>query len=195
MKFVSIPGRLNLLACSLLCLSLLACASKVRLDTDLPPADDKTIKTDTGTGNNTGNGSTNTGTGTGAGGVKLVDVGTTTVDTQMAGLLAKRSIYFDFDSDTVREEFKPTLEAHAKNLKANANLRVVLEGNTDDKGGREYNLALGQKRANAVIAAFRVLGVTDKQMEAVSFGKEKPKALGNDEAAAYENRRADISYR
>jgi peptidoglycan-associated lipoprotein len=110
------------------------------------------------------------------------------------GVLAKRSIYFDLDSYTVKDEFKPVLEAHARYLGANRTRQIVIQGNTDERGGREYNLALGQKRAEAVRRAMSLLGVQENQMEAVSFGKEKPKALGSDEAAWAENRRADIAY-
>jgi peptidoglycan-associated lipoprotein len=110
------------------------------------------------------------------------------------GVLAKRSIYFDLDSYTVKDEFKPVLEAHARYLNANKSRQIVIQGNTDERGGREYNLALGQKRAEAVRRAMALLGVQESQLEAVSFGKEKPKALGSDEAAWAENRRADIAY-
>lgn len=110
------------------------------------------------------------------------------------GVLAKRSIYFDLDSYTVKDEFKPVLDAHARYLNANKSRQIVIQGNTDERGGREYNLALGQKRAEAVRRALTLLGVQESQMEAVSFGKEKPKALGSDEAAWAENRRADIAY-
>lgn len=110
------------------------------------------------------------------------------------GPLAKRSVYFDYDSYIVKDEFKPTVDAHAKYLAANKGRKIVIQGNTDERGGREYNLALGQKRAEAVRKSLSLLGVTESQMEAVSFGKEKPKATGNDEAAWAENRRADIVY-
>ncbi|WP_050479485.1 peptidoglycan-associated lipoprotein Pal [Herbaspirillum rhizosphaerae] len=110
------------------------------------------------------------------------------------GVLAKRSVYFDYDSYSVKEEFRPVVEAHAKYLNSHKDRKVIIQGNTDDRGGTEYNLALGQKRAEAVRKALVLLGVSDAQVEAVSFGKEKPKALGSDEAAWAENRRADIAY-
>lgn len=109
--------------------------------------------------------------------------------------LSKRSIYFDFDSFVIREEFRPTIEAHARFLGANSGRKISIEGNTDERGSREYNLALGQKRAEAVRKALSALGVPDSQMEAVSFGEEKPRAQGSDEAAWKENRRADITYK
>lgn len=110
------------------------------------------------------------------------------------GVLSKRSIYFDYDSYIVKDEFKPVIEAHAKYLVANKGRKIAVQGNTDDRGGREYNLALGQKRSEAVRKSLALLGVSPDQIEAVSFGKEKPKALGSDEAAWAENRRADIVY-
>ncbi len=110
------------------------------------------------------------------------------------GMLAKRSVYFDFDSYVVKDEFKPVIEAHSQYLIKNTDPKIVIQGNTDERGGSEYNLALGQKRAEAVRRALNLLGVADSQIEAVSFGKEKPKATGSNEAAWAENRRADIVY-
>lgn len=109
------------------------------------------------------------------------------------GVLAKRSVYFDFDSYVVKSDAKPVLDAHSKYLASNKR-KIVIQGNTDERGGSEYNLALGQKRAEAVRKSLNLLGVPDAQMEAVSFGKEKPKATGHDEASWAENRRADIAY-
>ncbi len=106
-----------------------------------------------------------------------------------------RIIYFDFDSYTVKPDFQSTLDAHAKFLKANPSRRVALEGHTDERGGREYNLALGQKRAEAVRRSLNVLGVSDSQVEAVSFGKEKPAAQGGSEDAHAQNRRVELNYR
>jgi peptidoglycan-associated lipoprotein len=110
------------------------------------------------------------------------------------GPLAKRSIYFDFDSDAIRSEFRATIEAHARYLVANKNRKVLIQGNTDERGTSEYNLALGQRRAEAVKSAMAALGASESQMESVSLGKEKPKAAGHDEAAWTENRRADLVY-
>jgi peptidoglycan-associated lipoprotein len=110
------------------------------------------------------------------------------------GVLAKRSVYFDYDSYIVKDEFNPVVEAHSNFLNTNKGRKIIIQGNTDDRGGREYNLALGQKRAEAVRKSMSLLGVPESQMEAVSLGKEKPKATGNDEAAFAENRRADIVY-
>lgn len=129
-------------------------------------------------------------------GVSTVNAGSGSTDplNDPQGILAKRSIYFDLDSYSVREEFRPVVEAHARYLNANKNRKVIIQGNTDERGGSEYNLALGQKRAEAVRRSLSLLGVSDSQMEAVSLGKEKPKAMGSDEAAWAENRRTDIIY-
>lgn len=108
--------------------------------------------------------------------------------------LAKRSVYFDFDSSVVKNEYKPTVEAHAAYLKAAPQHKVVIQGNTDARGSREYNLGLGQRRAESVKRSLAVLGAKESQLEAVSFGKEKPKASGNTEADYAQNRRADIVY-
>ena len=107
--------------------------------------------------------------------------------------LAERSVYFDFDSFLVKPEYREMLEAHAKYLSQNK-ASIVIQGNTDDRGTTEYNLALGQKRAEAVKKVMNVLGVSDNQIETISFGKERPKMKGNNEAAWEENRRADIVY-
>lgn len=111
-----------------------------------------------------------------------------------SSILAKRSVYFDFDSYAVKDEYNSLIEAHAKYLASHPERKVVLQGNTDERGGSEYNLALGQKRAEAVRRAMASLGAKDSQMEAVSFGKEKPKAQGSNDAAWAENRRTDIAY-
>jgi peptidoglycan-associated lipoprotein len=109
--------------------------------------------------------------------------------------LAKRSIYFDFDSYIVKSDYQPLLEAHAKYLMTHPNRHVLIQGNTDERGTSEYNLALGEKRSEAVLHDLETLGVPDSQLEAVSLGKEKPLALGHDEASWAQNRRADLVYR
>jgi peptidoglycan-associated lipoprotein len=106
-----------------------------------------------------------------------------------------RVVYFDYDSNVIRPEFQPVIEAHARFLKANGTRHVVIEGHTDERGGREYNLALGQRRSEAVRRALELLGVQNAQVEAVSFGKEKPAVPGSDESAFSRNRRAEIAYR
>jgi peptidoglycan-associated lipoprotein len=111
------------------------------------------------------------------------------------GALAKRSVFFDFDSYLVRPEFNPLLVAHGEYLAGTTGRRIVIEGNTDERGSHEYNLALGQRRAEAVRERLRLLGVKDTQMEAVSYGEERPRAQGPGETAWAENRRADVVYR
>jgi len=106
----------------------------------------------------------------------------------------RKIIYFDFDSFEIREEFRGLVQAHATFLKANRQLKVAIQGHTDERGTREYNLALGQKRAEAVRKALTSLGVADAQLEAVSFGEEKPMNPGNDETAYGQNRRAELAY-
>jgi len=111
------------------------------------------------------------------------------------GVLANRSVYFDFDSFTVRADGKPVVENHSAYLTKNKARSILIQGNTDERGGAEYNLALGQKRAEAVRKAMTTLGVPESQIEAVSLGKEKPKATGSNEEAWAQNRRADIVYK
>ena len=106
-----------------------------------------------------------------------------------------RIVYFDFDSFVLKDEFKPVVEGNAKQLAGNRSKRIVIEGHTDERGGREYNLALGQKRAEAVVKSLALLGVAETQMEAVSFGKERPAVQGSDEAAWAKNRRAELKDR
>ena len=107
---------------------------------------------------------------------------------------ANRSVYFDFDSYVVKDEYTPVVQANSKYLASKKDRKVTIQGNTDERGTAEYNLALGQKRAEAVRKSLSAMGIADSQMEAVSFGKEKPKAQGHDEAAWAQNRRADIVY-
>lgn len=107
----------------------------------------------------------------------------------------QRVVYFDFDSFSIKDEFKGVLDGHAKVLVRDGNKRIVVEGHTDERGGREYNLALGQKRAESVLRSMVLLGVSDKQLEAVSFGQERPAAQGADETSWSRNRRAEIKDR
>ena len=108
--------------------------------------------------------------------------------------LAKRSIYFDYDSYAVRDEYRATIDAHARFLTSDRSRRVIVQGNTDERGSREYNLALGQKRAEAVRRSLTAMGVPDAQVEAVSLGEEKPRTSAQNEASFAENRRADLVY-
>jgi len=106
----------------------------------------------------------------------------------------QRSVYFAYDNDTLRAQDKAVVELQGRYLAQHPDVRVTVAGNTDERGGSEYNLALGQRRAQSVKNALGLLGVKDAQVEATSFGKEKPKAAGHDEAAWQQNRRADFMY-
>ncbi|MGB8855393.1 MAG: peptidoglycan-associated lipoprotein Pal [Burkholderiales bacterium] len=169
-------------------LLILAACKSTPLEVNKAPIDDKS-----GSG-------TAAGQGTGQTGVVAPQPQVTTVnndaraDASANEALTKRSIYFDLDSDIVTESSKPVVQAHARYMVANPAIRATIQGNTDERGSREYNLALGQRRAEAVKKLLNVLGASNAQMEAVSFGEEKPRAQGHDEAAWAENRRVDIQY-
>ncbi|MCU0761587.1 MAG: peptidoglycan-associated lipoprotein Pal [Hydrogenophaga sp.] len=166
-----------------LALSLAACGSSVKLDE--VPVEDR---------NAAGAAGAQGGTGSGVDPSGVSGVQVPGMDSQQPANLA-RIVYFDYDSFEIRAEFTTALEANAAFLKANPSRRVALEGHTDERGGREYNLALGQKRAEAVRRALQLLGVSESQMEAVSFGEEKPAAFGLDEESYAQNRRVEITYR
>jgi peptidoglycan-associated lipoprotein len=109
--------------------------------------------------------------------------------------LSKRSVYFDFDSNAVKDEYRGLVQAHSRYMTADKrDARIRIEGNCDERGSREYNLALGQRRAEAVKQVMTVLGVTSARIETTSYGEEKPAATGHDESAWAQNRRADIKY-
>jgi peptidoglycan-associated lipoprotein len=166
---------------------LSACSSAVKLDN--VPVEDKSGGSSAMTTNTNANGA-----GVGNGGVVGVDLSKNTNDSALQA--STRVVYFDYDSYVIRPEFQTVIESHARFLKADKNRKAALEGHTDERGGREYNLALGQKRAEAVRHAMvSVLGVSEAQLEAVSFGKEKPAMLGSTEAAMEKNRRVEINYR
>ena len=138
------------------------------------------------TGGTTGGGVSGSATGSSAaGGNPLRDP---------SNILSRRSVYFDYDSFVVKDEYRPLVEAHARYLQQNRNARATIQGNTDERGSREYNIALAQKRADSVKRMMTLLGAADNQIETVSFGKEKPRNPGHDEAAWAENRRDDILY-
>ncbi|MBV8146245.1 MAG: peptidoglycan-associated lipoprotein Pal [Gammaproteobacteria bacterium] len=111
-----------------------------------------------------------------------------------AGLLAKRTIYFDFDSSEIKGEGTDIVAAHAKYLAGNSTTHVRLEGHTDERGSREYNIGLGERRAQAVRRALLLQGATDAQISTVSYGEERPAVAGHDEAAWAKNRRVEIIY-
>ncbi|MCU0870017.1 MAG: peptidoglycan-associated lipoprotein Pal [Burkholderiales bacterium] len=106
----------------------------------------------------------------------------------------KKQIYYAYDSFSIDDQYRDVVEAHARFLLDNKGLKVRIEGNCDERGSTEYNLALGQRRADGVKRALTVLGVPAARIEAVSYGEEKPKALGHDEDSYSENRRSDLSY-
>lgn len=154
------------------------------------------VKLDDSAANNNGALTTN-GAGTGAAGqsgVAGVDLSGSAANGQ-GPVGVSRIVYFDYDSYVIKAEAQPQIEAHARFMKEATSRKVAIEGHTDERGGREYNLALGQKRAEAVRRALGVLGVNDSQMEAVSFGKEKPASTGHSESDFAQNRRAELSYR
>ena len=173
--------------------ALFAGCSSVKLDSAVP------VETRTATPVGASAGAGAGGAGTGAAGQSTV----TPVDLSKsgaagaagAGIGLARVVYFDFDSFAVKDEYRSVVEGQAKLLAADRKKRVAVEGHTDERGGREYNLALGQKRAEAVAKAMTLLGATDAQVEAVSFGKERPVATGSDDAAMAKNRRAEINTR
>jgi peptidoglycan-associated lipoprotein len=108
--------------------------------------------------------------------------------------LAKRSVYFDYDSNAVKDEYRDLVTRHSRYMADKRDTRIRIEGNCDERGSREYNLALGQRRAEAVKKVMTVLGVAEMRIETVSYGEEKPASPGHDEAAWAQNRRADIKY-
>src|SRR5688572_5353409 len=114
--------------------------------------------------------------------------------TDPKNILSKRSVFFDYDSNAVKDEYRGMVQAHSRYLSDKRDSRVKIEGNADERGSREYNLALGQRRAEAVKRVMTVLGVQESRIETTSYGEEKPLATGHDEQAWAQNRRADIKY-
>jgi peptidoglycan-associated lipoprotein len=137
---------------------------------------------------------TNTGADTSGVGGANASIGDGDVAGPQAGLLAKRTVYFDFDSSEIRGEGTDIVAAHAKHLASTPAARVRLEGHTDERGSREYNIGLGERRAQAVRRALLLQGATDAQLSTVSYGEERPAAAGSDEAAWTKNRRVEIVY-
>ena len=140
------------------------------------------------------------GTGSGLGGSDLVGSGSGRPGyfSQLQdpnSILSQRSVFYDYDSYTVTSEYRELVLSHAKFLRDHADASVILQGNTDDRGSREYNLALGQRRADSVRNMMTLSGARDGQIESVSLGEEKPRALGQGESTWSQNRRTDIIYR
>ncbi len=168
-------------------LALAGCSS-TKLDGDAP------VESRATTGANTGAGA-GSGAGANAGGTAQSQVAS--VDLTRSGSSAMMSnlpkvVYFDFDSYVVKDDYRPVVDANAKALSSDRKRHLTVEGHTDERGGHEYNLALGQKRAEAVVKSLELLGANDSQLEAVSFGKERPAVQGSDESAWAKNRRAEL---
>ncbi|MCZ7566744.1 MAG: peptidoglycan-associated lipoprotein Pal [Burkholderiales bacterium] len=138
------------------------------------------------------------GAGGAAGSATSVPIGTTTIPgdplKDPASPLAKRSVYFDFDRDDIKPEFRPMLEAHARYLSSTPNQKMLIQGNADERGSREYNLALGQRRADAVKRTLVLMGAREAQIEPVSLGEEKPRCTEQTEDCWAQNRRGDLFY-
>jgi peptidoglycan-associated lipoprotein len=164
---------------------LLAACSSVPLEDKKAPVE---TRTPGGPGTGAGAGA---GAGTGQSGVANVDL----TKNQGAATAAPRVVYFDYDSFVVKDEYRSVIESNARALATNRQKKLVVEVHTDERGGREYNLALGQKRAESVVKSLTLLGAQESQLEAVSFGKERPAAQGSDEAAYAKNRRAELKDR
>lgn len=172
---------IQLAALITLSVALVGCSSGVRLS-DVP-VENRTVNSQDGAGS-------------GAAGREVTAVQVDPSQLATVGPVGVATvIYFDYDSFAIKPEFLSDVQAHARYLSSNQARKIVVEGSTDERGGREYNLALGQKRAEAVRRALGLLGVSDAQVEAVSFGEEKPAMAGSDEEAYAKNRRAEINYR
>ena len=176
----------KVLICALCALLLTACQTTTTKDAGVP-VEERNPSTDAGSATTTGT------TGTGIGGT-ATGAGQRSPLRDPSSPLSKRIVYFDFDSYVVKDEFKPMIEAHGRYLQANRNARMTVRGSTDERGSREYNIALGQRRADALKKLLILYGATEIQIETVSFGKEKPVREGHDEASWAENRRDEIIY-
>jgi peptidoglycan-associated lipoprotein len=170
----------NTLQTSLIALTLVvlgACSTGSKLDTPAPVTDSSTGAQPT---DNTGR-------------IPTVSADQSGLDPDAKALMDK-SIFFDYDSYAVKDQYRSTIDANGRYLTSHRGSKVIVQGNTDERGGSEYNLALGQKRAEAVRKQLALVGVPESQIEAVSLGKEKPRNPGHDESAWAENRRADFVY-
>ena len=173
--------------CCAAAIALAGCASGVKLD---EPAPVETLTPASAAGAASGAGSSS-----GAAQSQVTSVDLSKPGNAGAQNTLPKVIYFDFDSFVVKDEYRGTLDAYAKALSADRKKKLTLEGHTDERGGREYNLALGQKRAEAVQKVIVLLGGSDAQIEAVSYGKERPAVPGSDEAAMAKNRRVELILR
>jgi peptidoglycan-associated lipoprotein len=164
-------------------LGLGGCGSTVKLDDKAAPVENRNMGDSANANANTSASSQSQ--------VASVDLSKSVNTNNLAG----RVIYFDLDSYQVKDEYRALLESQAKQLAGNRGRKLTIEGHTDARGGSEYNLALGQKRAQAVLKTLIVLGASESQIEAVSFGKERPSVSGGDEVAWAKNRRAELNSR
>ena len=167
--------------------SLAACSS-VKLDDQAP------VESRSGANAGTGSGSGAAGGAAGSSQTRVAPVDVTgTSNVNYSNL--PRVVYFDFDSYVVKDDYRPVIEANARALSTNRKMKMAVEGHTDDRGSSEYNLALGQRRAEAVVKSLTLLGADQTQLEAVSFGKERPAVQGENEEAWAKNRRAELASR
>lgn len=187
------PSRAGLGAASLVAalLVMAGCSSPVKLDQNATAAPVETRNV-TPAAPVTASG---TAGGVGQSNVAVVDVVPKQPPAAQGASDTPRVVYFDFDSYVVRDEYRNVIEGNAKLLSTDRKKRVLIEGHTDERGGSEYNLALGQRRAEAVARSLSLLGVQDGQLEPVSFGKERPVQTGSDESAWAKNRRAELKER
>lgn len=195
-----LPQSVSLLALAGAALALLAgCDTATKLNETKTAAPVETRTPGATAGAAAGTGATTAGTAQSQ--VATVDLSKGAAGAAGAGSTAalampmQRVIYFDFDSYAIKDDYKSLIDVYARVLSTNKGKRVVIEGHTDERGGREYNLALGQKRAAAVVQSLTLLGAPEGQLEAVSFGEERPAAQGTDEAAWSKNRRAEVKDR
>lgn len=202
MQLLKIKARSSLVSVAMIALLALVGLTGCPSTPEAPAPVTDGAKPTTGTDPN----ASTAGLGTGAGGTATPVTsagtvgsasGTGTMDPALRdpnSPLSKRSIFYDYDSFVVKDEYKGLVEAHAAYLKRNPGMRIVIEGNTDERGSREYNLALGQKRSEGAKRVFSLLGVNTTQVETVSFGEEKPRNAAASESAYAENRRCDVRY-
>jgi len=188
-----VPSRPGLGAAALVAalLVMAGCSSPVKLDQNAAAAPVETRNVSPTTPGN----ASGTAGGVGQSNVAVVDLVPKQPPAAQAASDVPRVVYFDFDSYVVRDEYRNVIEGNAKALSTDRKKRVLIEGHTDERGGSEYNLALGQRRAEAVARSLSLLGVQDGQLEPVSFGKERPVQTGSDEAAWAKNRRAELKER
>lgn len=178
-------------------LSLLGAAALLGACSSTPVAETKAPEKTVATAQKTDGGNSPAKAAGQTGGTSQSSVATRTLPAYLdpkSDISMARSLYFDFDAALLKPEFTTLIERHGKYLVANPSLPIKIEGNTDERGSAEYNLALGQKRAEAVRRALEVYGVKPSQITVTSWGREKPRATGHDEAAWAQNRRADLQY-